>query len=101
MRPDPDPRPRSDPMRITHNLCALALRQRVGGACSAAGLSPGEAAVAGVVGFLTRHFVDHSQRLTEALRRSNEQAWKALEVALAGESLWDRCKRVLASAEEK
>src|SRR5262245_47728755 len=88
-------------MPITHNLSALALRQLVGGACSAAGLGPGEAAVAGVVGFLTRHFLDHSQRLTHALQRTNEQAWRALEVALAGESLWDRCKRVLASGEEK
>jgi uracil-DNA glycosylase family 4 len=88
-------------MRISHNLCALALRQLIGGACKAANLGPGEAAIEPVVGFLTRHFVDHSQRLTEALRQTNERAWKALEVALAGEGLWDRCKLLLASGEEK
>src|SRR4051794_21278799 len=88
-------------MPISANLCALALRQLVGGACSAIGLAPGEGAVEGAVGFLMRHFMDHSQRLNEALRQSNDRAWKALEVALAGDSLWDRCKLVLASGEEK
>src|SRR5947209_13849851 len=88
-------------MRISANLCALALKGLLGGACKAAGLQPGEAAVEGVVGFLTRHFTDHSQRLGEALRLTNDRAWRALEVALAGESLWDRCKLLLASAEDK
>jgi uracil-DNA glycosylase family 4 len=88
-------------MRITANLCALALKQLVGGACKVVGVEAGAGAVEGVVGFLTRHFLDHSQRLTEALRQSNERAWKALEVALAGDSLWDRCKLVLASGEDK
>jgi uracil-DNA glycosylase family 4 len=88
-------------VRITLNLCTLALQQLVGGACKAAGLDPGADAIQGVVGFLTRHFLDHSQRLTEALQLTNERAWKALEVALAGDSLWDRCKLVLARGEEK
>jgi uracil-DNA glycosylase family 4 len=88
-------------MRISTNLSALALRQLIGGACSAIGFSPGESAIEGVVGFLTRHFTDHSQRLGEALRLTNDRAWKALEVALAGESLWDRCKLMLASTEDK
>jgi len=88
-------------MHITANLAALALKQLIGGACSVVGVSAGEGAVEGVVGFLMRHFVDHSQRLTLALRQSNDRAWKALEVALAGDSIWDRCKLVLASGEEK
>jgi hypothetical protein len=88
-------------MRISANLSALALRQLIGGACSAVGVAPGESAIEGVVGFLTRHFIDHSQRISEALRHTNERAWKALEVALAGESLWDRCKLMLASGEDK
>jgi uracil-DNA glycosylase family 4 len=88
-------------MRISTNLCALALKGVVVGACRAVGVEGGEAAVEGVVGFLVRRFADHSQRLTEALRESNERAWKALEVALAGNSLWDRCKLVLASGEDK
>src|SRR5262249_27868503 len=32
---------------------------------------------------------------------TNEQSWKALEVALAGDSLWDKCKLVFARGEEK
>src|SRR5262249_13322350 len=88
-------------MRITANLAALALKQLVSGACRAAGVEAGAGAVEGAVGFLLRRFLDHSSRLTEALARSNERAWRAVEVALAGDSLWDRCKLVLAPGEEK
>src|SRR4051794_14577207 len=88
-------------MRISANLCALALRQLIGGACRAVGVEPGDVAVEGVVSFLTRHFIDHSQKLTIALETANDRAWKALEVALAGDSLWDRCKLVLTSGEER
>src|SRR5207248_7657318 len=35
-------------------------------------------------------FGDCSQRLARALRHANERAWRALEVALAGESLWNK-----------
>jgi uracil-DNA glycosylase family 4 len=88
-------------MSIVVNLCGLALKQVVGGACQAVGLTPGEAAVEGVVGFLTRHFTDNSQRLTQALEETNRQAWRALEIAVAGDSLWDRMKLLMASSEEK
>src|SRR5262249_47274360 len=88
-------------VRISQDLCALALRGLTGGACKALGCEAGAAAVEGVVGFLMRHFADHSQRMLEALRNANERAWRALEVALAGDGLWDRCKLVLASGDEK
>jgi hypothetical protein len=88
-------------MRISTNLYALAMQQLIGGACKAAGVNPGAGAVEGVVVFLTRHFRDHSSRLTEALEMTNERAWRALEVALAGDSLWDRCKLMLARGEDK
>src|SRR5438552_403776 len=88
-------------MRISADLCALALRGLVGGACKALGCEAGAAAAENVVGFLMRHFSDHSQRLLEALRHANDRAWRALEVALAGDGLWDRCKLVLASGDEK
>src|SRR5271157_4805644 len=42
------------------------------------------------------HFADHSKRLTEALARSNEKAWKTIEIALGGQLFWDR----FASAED-
>src|SRR5215204_5690055 len=87
-------------MQLTANLCALALRGVVGGACQAAGVAPGEGAVNAVVGVMMRHFLDHSQSLLEALRQTNDRAWRALEVALAGDGLWDRCKLVLASGEQ-
>ncbi len=43
------------------------------------------------------HFTDHSEKLTEALARSNERAWKTIEIALGGRRLWDR----FASAEDQ
>ena len=88
-------------MAILANLCALAVRQVIGGVSNLTGLVVGDDAVAGVTNFLTKHFLDNSTRLTAALEKANERAWKALEVALAGDSLWDRCKLLLASGEDK
>src|SRR5438105_3698536 len=87
-------------MGITQTLCALTLKHVVGDACSAVGCS-GPAAVDGVVGFLSRRFIDHSQALMTALEHANERAWKALEIALAGDSLWDRVKLTFSSGDDK
>jgi WD40 repeat protein len=57
----------------------------------------GEAAVNALLQYCT----DHSGRLTEALRRANERAWRALELALAGETFWERCKLLAARADDK
>ena len=73
-------------MGIVRSLSVLALRQVAHGATHAAGLVGVEA----VARFLGQHFTDHSQRLVVALRGANERAWQALEVALAGESLWGK-----------
>src|SRR5262249_30175771 len=43
----------------------------------------------------------HSQRLTDALTRANDNAWKALEIALAGESWWDKVKLTLSRGDEQ
>src|SRR5262245_20540120 len=86
---------------ILLNLSALALRQLLGGAFEAIGMTPSEGAVNGVIRFFERHFVDQSHRLTKALQYSNERAWKALAVALAGDSFWARCKLAVASADDK
>src|SRR5256885_12037313 len=83
------------------NLSVVALRQVVTGACQAVGGDLGGQAAGAVVAFLTERFTDQSGRLTEALRGANERAWKAVEIALAGESLWDRCKKALTSAEDR
>src|SRR5262245_56789596 len=85
-------------MSIFLSLSSLALRQVVDGACAALGAKGGGEAI---VGFLTERFTDHSQRLARALQHANDNAWKALEVALAGDSLWERCKAALARAEDR
>ncbi len=81
-------------MAIDQGLVVFAVRQLLDGACAAVGVKKGAEAV---VGFLSRHFTDHSERLTNALQDSADRAWKGLEVALAGESLLGR----LAPTEER
>src|SRR5262245_54196355 len=88
-------------MSITQNLCALTLNSVVGGALQTVGVEAGMGAVEGVVGLLGQRFIDHSESLTRALQKSSEHAWKAVEVALAGDSFWDRCKLVFSSADDK
>ena len=84
-------------MGVFQSLSIVALRQVVGGACSTVGISGGDA----VVGLLANRFTDHSQKLTVALQHANERAWKTLEIALAGDSLWDRCKLAVTRTEDK
>lgn len=85
-------------MNIVLSLSALAVRQLVDGACAALGVrESGEK----VVAFLTERFTDHSGRLNDALQSANERAWKALEVALAGDTFWERCRVLVARAEDK
>jgi hypothetical protein len=50
-----------------------------------------------VAGKVLRHFTDHSEKLTEAQARSNERAWKTIEIALGGQRFWDR----FAAAEDR
>jgi hypothetical protein len=88
-------------MVIVQHLSALAVRQLLGGICQAAGLETGPAAVEMVVGLLINRFTDHSQRLLVALQRANERAWRALEIALVGDSWWDRIKVSLARREDQ
>jgi uncharacterized protein (TIGR03067 family) len=85
-------------MSIFISLSSFALRQLVEGACATPGVKEGSEAV---VGFLAERFTDHSQRLARALQTASDNAWKALEIALAGDSLWDRCKAAVARAEDR
>ena len=62
-------------------LCAVALKY------------VGAEGVEKVISILGQHLSDQGQRLTKALKESNERAWKALEVALAGETLWNKLDR--------
>src|ERR1700704_741237 len=88
-------------MNILFNLSTLALPSRVGGACQTVGLEFGEGAVDGAIHFLTQRFTDHSLRLVKALEQSNDRAWRAFEIALAGDSFWERCKQALVPTEDK
>jgi hypothetical protein len=54
-------------MAVVHGLFGLAVRQLIDGTCAAAGLKEGRDAV---VGFLSRHFTDHSKKLTGSGRGS-------------------------------
>jgi hypothetical protein len=76
-------------MAVILALCRIAIKEVAG--------EQGEK----VLGMLTDHFSDQSQRLAEALRQSNERAWKAFELALAGDSWWDRLKGAMARGEDK
>lgn len=75
-------------MGIVQNLSVLALRGTVEGALQATGLV-GERTVENITRFLAQHFTDHSQSLSKAMQRASDKAWKALEIALAGETLWN------------
>jgi serine/threonine protein kinase len=85
-------------MSVFQSLSVVALRQLVSTAGSAVGLGTTTDVI---IDSLTKRFTDHSQKLTKALQTANERAWKALEIALAGDSLLDRCKSTLASAEDR
>jgi DNA-directed RNA polymerase subunit RPC12/RpoP len=78
---------------VIQNLAVLALRPLAGYACTALGI-PGKdivvKSVGHVVDFLADKFKDDSQRLSVALNNANDKAWKTIEVALAGESFWNR-----------
>lgn len=66
-------------MALLQNLATLAVSPLLGKACEALGLVPGEGAVGGVAQFLARRFTEHSQRLTEALRRANDSDRRSLQ----------------------
>src|SRR6266498_1771995 len=75
-------------MGIVQSLSTLALRPILDGACQALGVAASAVAADRIVGKLSEQFTDHSQRLSLALGKANDHAWKTLEIALAGESLW-------------
>src|SRR5262249_11619290 len=72
-------------MAIFSALSAFALRQVAGDGAE------------NVVKAIGDRFSDRGGQLTEALRRASERAWRTLEIALAGESFWNR----LDAAEDK
>jgi hypothetical protein len=82
-------------------LSTLAVRGLVFGACQAVGVEAGEKAVEPVSRFLGDRFRQQGQRLMRALEKANDRAWNALEFALAGSSLWQRCTSLFGRPDEK
>jgi serine/threonine protein kinase len=88
---------------IVQNLALLALREVVEGVCTQVGVNPqliGDLKKI-VKNLLTERFGTQGPKLTAALTRANQRAWKAVQVALAGETLWDRCKALVVGAPDR
>src|SRR5262245_9115772 len=88
-------------MAIVQQLSVVAVRTLFEGFCRTIGFEAGAAASEAAVKFLGSRFVDHSGRLSEALQRATANAWRALELALAGDSWWDKVKVTLARKEDQ
>jgi serine/threonine protein kinase len=88
-------------MAIADALSSLALSPLVEGACEAVGGRLGTGLASGVAALVLDRFRDHSQRLSRALAQAHARAWKALEIALAGDTFWERCQVRLARAEDQ
>ena len=77
-------------MPMMQQLTMLALKPLLDGACKAAGFKAAEQPLDAIAHFLGERIFDRSQKLPTVLHQSTEKAWRTLEVALAGESLWTR-----------
>jgi hypothetical protein len=88
-------------MAIVQQLSVVAVRSLFEGFCRSIGFEAGAAASDAAVKFLSSRFTDHSGRLGEALQRATGNAWRALELALAGDSWWDKVKVTLARKEDQ
>jgi serine/threonine protein kinase len=75
-------------MALFASLSALALRPLLAAVTRAVGQTVGDPAADAAADYLLARLSDPSRKLLDALARANERAWRALEVALAGESLW-------------
>ena len=87
-------------MSLVQCLSTLAMRPLAEGACRSIGMTAGAMVADKTMKLLIERFTDQSQRLTVALTESQERAWRTLEMALAGDSFWQRCKGVLQKGED-
>ncbi len=88
-------------MDIMLGLSTLAVSSLVFGTAGVGGIDSGGLAIQTMVDLLRSRFGSQGSRLVTALRRANQRAWRTLEMALAGDSFWQRCRTVLTSADEK
>lgn len=76
-------------MKIVRSLCSLALHQLLGDRARP------------LLDFFGNQFGDQSQRVLAALYVANQRSWKSVELTLAGDSWWQRCKNVLTARDEQ
>src|SRR4051794_16386713 len=74
-------------MNVLSRVSLFALGPLVGTACRTVGMAAISEGAAAVTKFLIARLTDQSLRVTEALAGASEQAWRTLELALAGESV--------------
>ncbi|MBY0526205.1 MAG: tetratricopeptide repeat protein [Gemmataceae bacterium] len=79
-------------MKIVEALSLLSLQPLIDGAGTGGGSSVRE--------FWGRQSTDNAARFLPHLKRSLDQAWKTVEVALAGPAWWERCKVLLQPGED-
>src|SRR5262249_3220117 len=87
--------PRSLHMGILQQLSGFAMQNVVGAALKTAGVEAAEQ----VVNLFNDRRGDHSRRLGRALAQAGQRAWQVLELALAGDGFWQRCRQVFARGE--
>jgi len=54
-----------------------------------------------LIGFLNDRMTDNARRLERVLYRCNERAWRVLEIALAGPTLWQAACDLIGSRDDK
>src|SRR5687767_12178459 len=88
-------------MSAMRQFARLALRPVVEGACHTVGASVVGGAAGAVAEVLVELFTDQSDRLQRNLELAIGRTWTALEVALAGESFWEKCRVKLSRGEDQ
>jgi hypothetical protein len=81
-------------MPIFASVASLALRPVLESLTQQFGVGLGERSHDAVADFILSRLTDQGARLLNALQRANDQTWRCLEIALAGESLLSRLDRV-------
>ncbi len=75
-------------MPALSNLGSFVFKNLLDGATRTLGIQVGEHTVGSFVSFFEQRLTDHGLALTSALAGANDRAWKAVEIALAAESMW-------------
>lgn len=80
-------------MELFKKLSVLAIQQVAAGGLKTLGIPVAGKGIDALTNFLNQRLFDQSKRLGMALHQANQQAWRALEIALAGEALLNQLDR--------